>query len=597
MVPWLGIICYLVHNARYKRFVLDFIRIRGSDTGSALAQALYNCLVRYGIHLRLLALAADNASNNNTLVDALALKIGASGRFRGKLHRIRCFAHILNLVMKAFLRVFLRTKKSARAQGTAEEWETLEREVTRYDADDSDSIADDSDEEMNNEEEEEEERGEETEEEVPIDAEIDATRNAADEALIDECEDRAKCTGSQIDDDIELPPLKVEERRQAIGLSKTVQNSSLNSEAWEAKSNKLRLTLLELVKVIETRWNLHAHCILRIIERQEVVIKMCTDRGLKLRQYTFSGEEWTFLEQLEEVLEKTFIAATEKISQAEVAFVFEVIPLIDKFTTLFGQMIDDETLHISIRHAANTALTVLNKYYLYTDDSEIYRIAMSVWFSYLGNNTRVDTNTYYFLTVRWPQIWIDKALRLLRRVWTEDYKPKQNQPNSADPATTDSFSRAQSGSRRKISFDVQINYGQTDSLAPDALDTWLAAPALPYETDPIGHHARQRAAAKTAQNVENEAFAQMCLDYLSAPATGTVSKLRNQLSEDSAHAAVMVGQWGGDPDLIAVEEFEKQLTDGWTRKKKRKADVPAEGEPARKVIEIIDDDINSSSVE
>ncbi|KAJ6547270.1 hypothetical protein B0H19DRAFT_953840, partial [Mycena capillaripes] len=153
--------------------------------------------------------------------------------------------------------------------------------------------------------------------------------------------------------------------------SKTVQNSSLNSEAWEAKLNELHLTFFELVKVIETQWNSHAHCILRIIERQEVIIKMCTDRGLTLRQYTFSGEEWSILEQLEEVLEVC-------ISQAEVALVFEVIPLINKFTTLFGQMIDNETLHISVCHAANTALTVLNKYYSYTDDSEIYCIAMSV---------------------------------------------------------------------------------------------------------------------------------------------------------------------------------------------------------------------------
>jgi hypothetical protein len=45
-----------------------------------------------------------------------------------------------------------------------------------------------------------------------------------------------------------------------------------------------------------------------------------------------------------------------------------------------------------------------------------------------------------------------------------------------------------------------------------------------------------------------------------------VSKLRNQLSENSAHAAMMVGQWAGDPDLIAVEEFETQLAKGWSRK-------------------------------
>ena len=42
-------------------------------------------------------------------------------------------------------------------------------------------------------------------------------------------------------------------------------------------------------------------------------------------------------------------------------------------------MIDNEALHIAIRHAANTALTVLNKYYSRTDESEIYRIAMSVY--------------------------------------------------------------------------------------------------------------------------------------------------------------------------------------------------------------------------
>ncbi|KAF8181669.1 hypothetical protein K438DRAFT_1601351, partial [Mycena galopus ATCC 62051] len=146
--------------------------------------------------------------------------------------------------------------------------------------------------------------------------------------------------------------------------SKAVQNNSLNSEAWEAKSKELNLAPLALVKVIDTRWNSHAHCMLRIIDRQDVVSMMCSDRDLKLRQYTFSGEEWTILEQLEQIL--------------EVALVFEVIPLINKFTIIFGQMIDNTSLHIAIRHAANTGLAVLNKYYSFTDDSEIYRIAMSM---------------------------------------------------------------------------------------------------------------------------------------------------------------------------------------------------------------------------
>ncbi|KAJ7714119.1 hypothetical protein DFH07DRAFT_974559 [Mycena maculata] len=111
----------------------------------------------------------------------------------------------------------------------------------------------------------------------------------------------------------------------------------------EKKSNELKLLLLELVKVIDTRWNSHAHCLLRILDQQPVVSQMRNDRNLKLRQYTFSGEEWTIIEQLEEILE-TFIFATEKVSQAEVALVFEVIPLIDKFTSMSGQMIDNTSL-------------------------------------------------------------------------------------------------------------------------------------------------------------------------------------------------------------------------------------------------------------
>ncbi|KAJ7817875.1 hypothetical protein B0H13DRAFT_1922638 [Mycena leptocephala] len=73
---------------------------------------------------------------------------------------------------------------------------------------------------------------------------------------------------------------------------------------------------------------------------------------------------------------------------------------------------------------------------------------------------------------------------------------------------------------------------------------------------------------------------------------GTVSKLRNQLSEHSAHAAVMVGQWAGHPDLIAAKVFEAQLVEGWLRKKKRKADVPADGQSAPKVIVIADDGVD-----
>lgn len=120
------------------------------------------------------------------------------------------------------------------------------------------------------------------------------------------------------------------------------------------------------------------------------------------------------------------------------------------------------------------------------------------------------------------------------------------------------------------------------------------------------------------QDAESAALAQMGLDYLSAPGESllfpflviglaqhflatsvdaerlfsfsgaTVTKLRNQLSEDSARAAVMVGQWAAEPDLIAVEELEHALVEGWSRGKKRKAGASAEGERPSKILEVDD---------
>ena len=65
------------------------------------------------------------------------------------------------------------------------------------------------------------------------------------------------------------------------------------------------------------------------------------------------------------------------MSKAEVSLIYQVIPFIDMFTELFTSTIVNPKLHSSIRHAAKLALVVLNKYYSYTDQSEVYRISLS----------------------------------------------------------------------------------------------------------------------------------------------------------------------------------------------------------------------------
>lgn len=53
---------------------------------------------------KILSLVCDNAENNSTMTDALAVLLP---NFQGKKGRIRCFAHILNLVVKVSIFWFL----------------------------------------------------------------------------------------------------------------------------------------------------------------------------------------------------------------------------------------------------------------------------------------------------------------------------------------------------------------------------------------------------------------------------------------------------------------------------------------------------------
>lgn len=51
----------------------------------------------YLVNVQVFSLIANNASNNNTLVDELQVLLPSFG---GSQARVRCFAHILNLVVK-----------------------------------------------------------------------------------------------------------------------------------------------------------------------------------------------------------------------------------------------------------------------------------------------------------------------------------------------------------------------------------------------------------------------------------------------------------------------------------------------------------------
>ncbi len=101
----MGVVIYFVRDAAMTSMVLDFVKLCESHTGKYLSKSLVGCLREYGIDKKILGVVCDNASNNDTLVSELELELGGQN---GRRTRIRCFAHILNLAVKAILTPFSR---------------------------------------------------------------------------------------------------------------------------------------------------------------------------------------------------------------------------------------------------------------------------------------------------------------------------------------------------------------------------------------------------------------------------------------------------------------------------------------------------------
>ena len=111
----------------------------------------------------------------------------------------------------------------------------------------------------------------------------------------------------------------------------------------------------------------------------------------------------------------------------------EVIPYIDVLTAHLDDFQDDLSLTSAIRAAAKHGRIMLSKYYSLTDETPIFRIAMSTVFM-LSASCRFLTGLYqlvmhpmyklsYFHKAEWPEAWIQEARQLITHEWTMRYRP------------------------------------------------------------------------------------------------------------------------------------------------------------------------------
>ncbi|KAK7040040.1 dimer-Tnp-hAT domain-containing protein [Favolaschia claudopus] len=128
---------HLQHEGVPFSFLLDIIEVPESHTGAALARAFDQMLASHGLSdkacHRILAWTGDNASSNDTQTSSMS---GMRTNSFNERNRVRCFAHTINLIVKAILKPFSASEKKKKGDDDGKEGDEGKGD------DDTDSIPD-----------------------------------------------------------------------------------------------------------------------------------------------------------------------------------------------------------------------------------------------------------------------------------------------------------------------------------------------------------------------------------------------------------------------------------------------------------------------
>ncbi|KAJ7060617.1 hypothetical protein C8F01DRAFT_987931, partial [Mycena amicta] len=157
---------------------------------------------------------------------------------------------------------------------------------------------------------------------------------------------------------------------------------------WYEHCDKLKMKRKLMPRDVATRWN-STYAMLSFASEYKAVINAITsDRQLDLRKYEISDSEWVIVDDMVYALERATIFFSSD-SHSTISHVINSFDRIDDLitTTVAPAGSKKRVLQAPIRRALTLAKATMNKYYSATDDSNIYRIATSVFFRLLKHAT------------------------------------------------------------------------------------------------------------------------------------------------------------------------------------------------------------------
>ncbi|PPR01789.1 hypothetical protein CVT24_001704 [Panaeolus cyanescens] len=104
---YMAVTVHFEHEGKPVVLLLDIVEVPQSHTGEALAEVFAEIIEEFGLQRKILALATNNATNNDVMVSRLE---DMDNSFSSVNHT-RCFLHINNLIGQAFVQQFDPPKK------------------------------------------------------------------------------------------------------------------------------------------------------------------------------------------------------------------------------------------------------------------------------------------------------------------------------------------------------------------------------------------------------------------------------------------------------------------------------------------------------
>ncbi|KAJ3965321.1 hypothetical protein EV361DRAFT_777630, partial [Lentinula raphanica] len=128
-----------------------------------------------------------------------------------------------------------------------------------------------------------------------------------------------------------------------------------------------------LPRDVATRWNSTYDMLAAFLEMKDPVSQFLDRSSHGLTEFLLDDEEWEAIKGLVSVLKDATIFFST--SAPSVAAVIPAMDAIDEI--LASGILDTKNLSSPVRHALSIGKKTLNKYYALSDDSHIYRMAIS----------------------------------------------------------------------------------------------------------------------------------------------------------------------------------------------------------------------------